>query len=95
MTEKQRLQRDRAYFKFVLTGLSKPIQTRSLTEEETISWNTILNLRSELIAAHDRNSRQLGLKVPEHRCWCGKEAKTQIEEFRASSWVCNKHKIIT
>ena len=68
MTPKQKLQKDRAYFKFVLTGLYKPIKTESLTIEEYSWWQTILTARTELLKKFDERSRNLGLNVPEHRC---------------------------
>lgn len=94
MTEKQRLQKDRAYFKFVLAGLNKPIALRSLTEYEQEEWATILNIRDNLLDVFDKTSKELGLNVPEHRCWCGKVAKLQVDYYTNGNlaWVCNKHK---
>ena len=97
MSSKQQLQRDRAYFKFVLSGLIKPVNIKSLTEAEKSTYATIIVLRDKLINEFDSNSRQLGLNVPEHKCWCGKPAKHCVEifpddEFSKFEWVCNKHK---
>lgn len=61
----------------------------SLTEEESISINAINNLRRELIANFDKCSKELGLKVPEHRCWCGKEGK--YNSTILGKYVCKKH----
>lgn len=88
-TSKQKLQRDRAYFKYVLTGLPKPIVLASLSEEERINWNTIINLISSLVNQFDKNSRELGLNVPEHKCWCGKEGK--YNSSIPGKYVCKKH----
>ena len=90
---KQQLAQKRNYFKYVLTGLVKPIDYNCLTEEEKISWNAIINLKTSLLSNFDNISRQLGLKVTEHRCWwCGKPAKLQVYYDKEFIWVCNKHK---
>lgn len=96
MTAKQQLQKDRAYFKFVLHGLPKPLQYRSLTLEEKDAWETILTVRKELISSFNSRSRVLGLKVPEYRCWCGKEGKYEPVGypeyfFENHTKVCKKH----
>jgi len=89
---KLQLAQKRNYFKFVLVGLFKPIDNDVLTEWELEEWATILNIRDELLEKFDENSRELGLKVPEHRCWCGKEAKSIWLRGDKEIWVCNKHK---
>ena len=78
MSNKQELQRNRSYFKFVVVGLNKPIHTESLTSDELYNWQLILEARDRIIALFENNSRSLGLNVPEHKCWCGKPAKEQI-----------------
>ena len=88
MTPKQKLQKGRAFFKFVLTGLDKHIDISSLSEYEQEEWSTILNIKDNLLDTFDKESRLLGLNVPEHRCWCGKEAKFFIGNNR---WSCKKH----
>lgn len=97
MTEKQKLQKDRAWFKYVLTGLYKPIELKSLTDYEQEEWATILNIRDNLLDVFDKKSKELGLNVPEHRCWCGKPAKLQVDYYGKGNliWVCNKHKELT
>ena len=93
MTPKQKLQKDRAWFKFVLAGIPKPINLESLNEWEQEEWATILNIRDELLDKFDKTSRNLGLNVPEHKCWCGKPAKVQVDYYGDGKlrWVCNKH----
>lgn len=94
MTSKQKLQRDRAYFKFVIAGLYKPIKEESLTPNEQVLWQSILLRRTSLLQDHDNNSRALGLKVPEFRCWCGKEGKYNPEydlSYTDCTKVCKKH----
>jgi hypothetical protein len=99
MTPKQKLQKDRAYFKYVLSGIPKPIKEESLTQEEQILWQSLLLKRNSLLTNFENNSRELGLRVPEHRCWCGKAAKIEVlgvdyYENGSKDWVCNKHKNI-
>ena len=93
MTPKQKLQRDRAYFKFVLSGIPKPIKLESLSEIEQLVWKEMLSARKALLDMHDECSIELGLNIPEHRCWCGKPAKVQVDYYGAGElqWVCNKH----
>lgn len=93
MTPKQKLQKDRAWFKYVLTGLPKPIKLGSLSEYEQKQWNEVLLIRNGLLSEFDFNSKKLGLNVPEHRCWCGKPAKVQVDYYGTDElqWVCNKH----
>lgn len=64
-TEKQKLQKARAWFKFVLTGMAKPVEIKYLTTAEKDLWNGVKSNLKTLIDLHDENSRLLGLKVPE------------------------------
>lgn len=89
MTDKEELQKARAFFKYVLTGLPKPIKLKYLTEDERLLWNTILYHRSTLLENLDDNSKLMGLNIPEHRCWCGLPAKYYNEGY--STWTCYKH----
>ena len=93
---KQQLAQKRNYFKFVLTGLRKPINPSSLTEEELNQWHDLLKIRGKLLDNFDNASRILGLNVPEHKCWCGKAAKQQADYYDNGElvWVCNKHKTL-
>ena len=93
MTPKQKLQRDRAYFKFVLSGISKPIKLESLSEIEQLVWKEILSARKALLDMHDKCSIELGLNIPDHKCYCGKPAKVQVDydDTGELQWVCNKH----
>lgn len=87
-SEKQKLQKARAYIKFVLTGLLKPINTDFLTLEEYNSWQKIKEERQKLLDAHDDNSRRLGLKVPTERCFiCRKQADRIVYN---DTYVCSK-----
>lgn len=92
---KLQLAQKRNYFKYVLTGIPKPIDLEALTVEEQSCWDTILSARAELLKKFDDRSKIKGLSVPEHRCWCGKEAKytlDYVEEGKSATWVCKKHK---
>lgn len=91
MTEKQKLQKDRAWFKYVIAGLAKPINLDSLTEHEQYLWKQLLINREILLNNFDDNSNLKGLKVPEHRCWCGKEGKYKSHNYLHEGFVCKKH----
>jgi len=88
MSQLQNLQRQRAFFKFILMGLNKRPMLSCMSAEEYNKWAAILTLRNELLEIHDDASKAKGLRIPEHRCWCGKEAKYE-REFHG--WVCKKH----
>jgi hypothetical protein len=93
VSDKQKLAQKRNWFKYVITGLFKPVDYNSLTEWEQEKWSTILNIRNELLSKFETNSISKGLKVPEHRCWCGKEGKykPEYETFDEVEFVCKKH----
>jgi hypothetical protein len=96
MTPKQKLQKDRAWFKFQLSGIVFKISDESLTSAEVNSLNLIKDNLRILKNIHDEQSELLGLRVPEYRCWCGKEAKYYTEyqsETNLPNWTCKKHKI--
>jgi hypothetical protein len=78
----------------VLSGIPKPIDYNSLTEWEQEEWATVLNIRDELLDKFDETSRNLGLNVPEHKCWCGKPAKygKDLNGDGELVWFCNKCK---
>lgn len=86
---KRELAQKRNYFKFVLTGLPKPIDKTVLTVEEQSWWETILAARTELLKEFDNRSIIKGLRVPEHKCWCGKPGKYLAPD---STYTCKKHK---
>ena len=89
-TSKQVLAQKRNWLKYRLMGTYIHITgTEFLTEEERININAINNLRTQLIASFDKCSKELGLKVPEHRCWCGKEGK--YNSTILGKYVCKKH----
>ena len=97
MSTKQQLQRNRAYFKFVLSGLNKPIVLESLSPLERTRYARLLEARDEILNDFDITSKSMGLNVPEHKCWCGKKAtvqklETNIPGMQDLIWVCNKHK---
>ena len=91
---KLQLAQKRNYFKYVLSGMNKPIDLTVLTPYEIGRFNTIKEAIKDLIDNFDNNSRLNGLNVPEHKCWCGKEAKytkDYVEKGQNSTWVCKKH----
>lgn len=94
MTKRQLAQK-RNYFKYVLSGIPKPIDFNALSEEEVRLWTLILNTRSILLESFEAQSSILGLRIPEHKCWCGKEAKYTLDSVvrdESATWVCKKHK---
>ena len=93
MTPKQKLQQHRSWFKFRIIGAYTPISSEFLTSDELANMNLILEARNRILACFDENSRSLGLNVPEHKCWCGKPAKVEIDYYGNGNvmWVCNKH----
>jgi hypothetical protein len=86
---KQQLAQKRNYFKYVLTGMLKPVDINCLGPAELSAWNEIQLIKKHVLDQFDWNSKQLGLKVPEHRCWCGKEGK--YNSAKAGKYVCKKH----
>lgn len=92
---KLQLAQKRNYFKFVLSGMFRRIDLEALTPYEKDLWNKILNIRKELIEQFEYSSKFKGLKVPEHRCWCGKEGKYdpefEIQDYMQFIKVCKKH----
>ena len=86
---KQQLAQKRNYFKYILTGLIKPVDASCLGPAELSAWNEIQLIRRGILDQFDWNSKQLGLKVPEHKCWCGKEGK--YNSIEAGKYVCKKH----
>lgn len=90
---KKELAQKRNYFKYVISGIPNPVDRKVLTDWEETIWEQIINLRELLILKFDNNSREKGLNVPKHKCWCGREAKYQLEEslFEHGYWVCKKH----
>lgn len=92
-TEKQKLQKARAFFKYVLSGLIKPVNYTYLSYEEKILWTEIKAKQKRLLTIHDDNNREFGLNVPKFRChFCSKEAvyntvASELDEYR----LCKKH----
>jgi hypothetical protein len=91
---KLQLAQKRNYFKFVLSGMYRQIDLNALTAYEIVLWKEILDNREELLKIFDDLSRDKGLNVPEHKCWCGKEAKytkDYVAKGEKATWVCKKH----
>lgn len=92
---KQQLAQKRNYFKFVLSGMYRKIELSVLTEYELKLWQQILDNRNELIRLFELSSKLKGLRVPEHRCWCGKEGKYtpeyELQDYMTHTKVCKKH----
>jgi hypothetical protein len=87
MTEKQKIQKERAWFKYQISGIKFLISQESLTRLEQIQLDIIKRDLALLKKGFDENSMQLGLKVPQHKCYCGKEGKYQFLD----EWFCSNH----
>ena len=90
---KQELARKRNWFKFIITGLSKPVDLKCLGAAELGAWNEILLIRKSILDQFDWNSKNLGLNVQD-KCWCGKIAKYEpigYPEHYHITRVCKKH----
>lgn len=89
---KQKLAQKRNYFKYVLAGMSKPIDIEALTDSEIFAWNQIKAHIKITLDEFDNNSRKMGLIVPD-KCWCGKPAKYEPIGYPdyMSNKVCKKH----
>jgi len=59
---KQQIAQRRNYFKFVLTGMPKPIDKRVLTATELSWWETMLTTRNEILKNFDNSNVIMGLK---------------------------------
>lgn len=87
----QYLARRRNWLKYRLLGTYIQASTEYITLEESININAVNNLREQLVVNFDKNSKELGLKIPKYRCWCGKEGK-YIPEYNCDvEKVCKKH----
>lgn len=62
---KQELAQKRNYFKMVLMGLYKPVDTNALSEREKEKWLLILKIKDELLEHFTQTSKQTGLKIKE------------------------------
>ena len=73
---KQELARKRNWFKYQLMG-SSLINTNAkiLTPDELILLKEIKHNLASLVLLFDESSRELGLNVPEHKCWCGRNRR--------------------
>lgn len=60
---KQQIAQKRNYFKFVLTGMKKPVDMSVLTIEEKCFYANLLDYREKLISGFDKGSLEMGLNV--------------------------------
>jgi hypothetical protein len=76
---KQELARKRNYFKFIITGLPKPVDMNILSSLERAEWVKILEARKLILERFNETSKVKGLNViiP---CWCGSRRKTKCDE---------------
>lgn len=90
-SNKRKIAQNRNWFKCTITGIHNSVNEKYLTVEEQYWWGTILTASIELLNLFDEGSRLFGLKVPENKCWCGKEGKYEPENGYYSGLVCKKH----
>jgi len=93
MSKLQELARARNYFKLRLLGAYTPIPQEFLTQEESILLKELMSVKKALIDNLDKNSRKLGLKIPEHRCYfnCRNKAKFKGNVAGKDVYFCKKH----
>jgi len=93
MTDKQKLQKERAWFKYQVSGISFRISNNALTSKEKDILSIIKVSVDYLKTIHDRQSIILGLNVPEYKCWCGKVAKYEPLNYPKYylGKVCKQH----
>ena len=68
------------------------IDNNCTTLQEKTIINEINLLRKVLIDSFDENSRNLGLNVPEHRCYFGScRCKAKYRVGNTNLYLCKKH----
>ena len=77
--------------KWLLSGSYKPYNKEALLPVELELIQEINNLRKRLIANWDNNSKLLGLKVPEHRCYFPNCRGKVVVKFESGNYACKKH----
>jgi hypothetical protein len=60
---KQQLAQNRNWFKFLVSGLSKPVNRECLSGLEQCQWDKILAIRKDILVGFDDTSRNRGLNV--------------------------------
>lgn len=87
---KQQLQRKRRYFLGILLGIKNQlfnmVHSIHVTKNEAAVLKNIIDNIEIFQKGYLANNRELGLKVPEHRCKCGKGAKYNYHD----KWLCSK-----
>jgi hypothetical protein len=83
---KQQLAQKRNWLKYQLSGIKLVYQEESVTPEELQILNEINLCIKTLLKDFDNNSKLLGLKIPETRCFCGKPATEDYNDYK----VCRK-----
>lgn len=79
--KKVELARKRNFFKYLVVGLHKPVDSSILSEDELIEWNKIMSARGRILDNFDDNSKEFGLNVNTiPKCWCGKRRKTKCDD---------------
>ena len=98
-TDKQKLSRNRNWFKFSILGTTAFVvrhsQEFAYSDKEKELMNQIEYLRKQLIMEFDATSKEMGLIVLP-KCWCGKVGKyptdCQLILSRNVTHLCKEHK---
>lgn len=95
---RRKTQQTRAWLAFQLRGLGSLERATedaskylAITLEESDKLRRIIDLRDELLEDFDTNSREVGLKTPEFRCWCRKPGIYPHPQINKNGFVCFKH----
>ena len=98
-TDKQKLARDRNWFKFRLTGNTSCVEQQypsfTFSKREQEIAQEIERLREQLIMEFDETSKHMGLTVLP-KCWCGRVGKyptdCQLIRSRNVTHSCKEHR---
>ena len=94
-TDKQKLARDRNWFKFSILGTTAFVVRHDMefvySEKEKEIMQKIESLRKQLIAEFNTTSSEMGLTVLP-KCWCGKVGKYKSTGVNTDRLLCKEHR---
>ena len=94
-TDKQKLDRDRNWFKFRVVGNTSCREQHypsfTFSEKEKEIMQKIERLREQLIMEFDETSKHMGLTVLP-KCWCGKVGKYKSTGVNTDRLLCKEHR---
>ena len=74
--DKKKLAQRRNWFKYVITGLIKPIDKECLSMLELEEWDKIIKARETILKSFNNTSKQAGLNVITPCSFCDSKRKT-------------------